>query len=163
MPVTDARSIFTLLICPEKKLNGELLPMVSKALPLAPVQNLSAFPDRRQLSGILRTFEARLCFLEFRGNEGFETIELLRSLAPSVPVVAVLSSDNPDLVLRCLRHGAADFLIHPFTPDQLESALTKVSRLIQLTGPNSRPPGRTIAVMSGKSGSGGTTLACGLA
>src|SRR4051812_17278319 len=100
MPVTDARSIFTLLICPEKKLNGDLLPMVAKALPLAPVQNLSAFPDRRQLSGILRSFEARLCFLQFPSDstQGFDTLELLRSLAPSLPVIAVLSNENPDLV-----------------------------------------------------------------
>ena len=41
-------------------------------------------------------------------------------MGPSIQVVALLAGNDPDAMLRCLRGGAADFLIQPFNGEQIE-------------------------------------------
>jgi pilus assembly protein CpaE len=79
-----------------------------------------------------------------------------------MPMVALLPGNNPDLILRCLRQGAADFLIRPFTTDQIDAAVEKVAR--QIPAPSARSGGaKTIAVFPAKGACGATTIACNLA
>jgi pilus assembly protein CpaE len=164
MPVADARFCKTLLICPNRSAMTEAAPLLAAALPLAPIQKLTAFPDRKTASELFRTFEAKLCFLDFAspGHGGFATLEILQAISPDLIVVALLSANNPELVLRCLRAGAADFLVSPFTPDQVESVVEKVVRRIPAAQPEG-PPARVIAVMPVKGSTGATTIACNLA
>ena len=54
--------------------------------------------------------------------------DLLR-IDAKLPIIVVLPSNDPELVLRCLRQGASDFLIPPFTSEQVEGALQKIARL----------------------------------
>ena len=55
-----------------------------------------------------------------------------RGFGSGVQVLALLSGNDPDLILRCLRAGAIDFLIQPFTAEQFEAALAKVARAAAL-------------------------------
>jgi pilus assembly protein CpaE len=164
MSLTDARFLLTLLICSQKKLSNDLTPLVTKALPLAPVQGLAGYPSRPQLVQLLRSFRARLCFLEFTDtpNDAFQTLDTLKVLAPDLPVVAVLSGNRQELVLECLRRGAAEFLTVPLTPEQLNECLTKVMRLIR-TPSDESVGGKIVAVAPAKANAGATTLACSLA
>ena len=85
--------------------------------------------------------------------------DLLR-LDPKLPIVVVLNSNDPELVLRCLRHGASDFLIQPFTSDQVEAALQKVARLQPA---NAGKPGKVYCFMPAKGGCGASTIASNFA
>jgi pilus assembly protein CpaE len=80
-----------------------------------------------------------------------------------VVVVALLTGNDPDLILRCLRQGAGEFLIRPFTPDQLEAALQKLSRLRPLNRPVETSQSRLYCLVPAKGACGATTLACNLA
>ncbi|MDZ4797459.1 MAG: hypothetical protein SGI92_04810 [Bryobacteraceae bacterium] len=164
MNLTDARFLLTLLIFPQKKLAADLMPMVAKALPLAPIQNVSGYPSRPQLVDLLRTFAARMCFLEFpdASADAFRTLETLHALAPALPVVAVLSGNKPELVLECLRRGASEFLMAPLTPDQIDACLGRLMRSLHATSEAARR-GRLIAVAPAKAGAGATTISCTLA
>jgi len=84
-------------------------------------------------------------------------------LGPGVQVLALLAGNDPDLILRCLRAGASDFLIQPLTVDQLEAALSKVAR-VQPSGEQAgKEPAKVFAVMPAKGACGATTVACNLA
>ena len=72
----------------------------------------------------------------------------------------VLSSNDPELVLRCLRQGASDFLIPPFTSEQVEAALHKIARLQPTRATNS---GKVYCIMPAKGGCGASTIASNLA
>jgi pilus assembly protein CpaE len=163
MNLTDARFLLTLLICPQKKLNADLSPLVTKALPLAPIQNLTGYPSRPQLVDLLRTFAAKICFLEFTDTplDAFNTLETLRVLAPDLPVIAVVSGNRQEVVLECLRRGASEFLTVPLSPDQLDGCLTRVMRLVR-TPTDDAVRGKLVAVLPAKAGAGATTLACSL-
>ena len=163
MPIIDARYYKALLISPSKQITSEITPLLAYGLPLAPIHDLSVYPSRRQLTDLLRSAEPKLCFLDFSSlNEAIGVLNELHSLVPGMPVVALLGTDNPDLVLQCLRQGAADFLIRPFTTDQLDSCIEKIARLVPAPA-RSAHEGKVIAVMPAKGGSGATTIACNLA
>jgi pilus assembly protein CpaE len=82
---------------------------------------------------------------------------------PNTQVLALLGANNPDAILKCLRAGAADFLLRPFTADQLEGALGKVAKLSPATDGGAEGGAKVIAVMPAKGACGATTLACNLA
>ena len=86
-----------------------------------------------------------------------------RGRLPGVPVFALLRSNDPDLILRCLREGASEFLIQPFAAEQLNAALSKLSRFHAPRANEGETGGRVYCVMPGKGACGATTVACHLA
>jgi len=164
MPIIDARYYKTLVICPHKGMASELAPVLAYGLPLAPVHIVSDYPSRRPLMDLLKKVDPKLCFLDFSTNldMALATAAELQTLNSALPVVALLPGNNPDMILRCLRQGAADFLIRPFTSDQIDAAVEKVAR--QIPPPSARVGGaKTIAVFPAKGACGATTIACNLA
>jgi pilus assembly protein CpaE len=164
MPIIDARYYKTLVLCPHKAMASELAPILSHGLPLAPVHLTQDYPTRRPLVDLIRKVDPKLCFLDFATNVdmALAVAAELQATNPGIPMVALLPGNNPDLILRCLRQGAADFLIRPFTTDQIDAAVEKLARLIP--PPSSRTGGaKTIAVFPAKGACGATTIACNLA
>lgn len=57
---------------------------------------------------------------------GFEAIDLLRSRYPSIPVVVLSSTEDKNIVLQALDHGAMGFIPKTSTSDVLVGALKLV-------------------------------------
>ena len=55
MPIIDARHYKALLISPNKNIKAEINPLLAQGLPLAPIHDVNAYPNRRQLADLLRT------------------------------------------------------------------------------------------------------------
>lgn len=164
MPIIDARYYKTLVICPNKSMASELAPILAYGLPLAPIHVTQDYPSRRPLMDLIKKVDPKICFLDFSTNleMALATAAELQGLIAGLPVVALLPGNNPDLILRCLRQGAADFLIRPFTSDQIDAAVEKVAR--QIPPPSVRAGGaKTIVVFPAKGACGATTIACNLA
>jgi pilus assembly protein CpaE len=129
------------------------------------VHRLQAYPSPRDLPTALAAGIGHLVFLDVSSGPE-QAIDLLAEMArmsPHVHVIALLDGNNPDLILRCLRAGAVEFLIHPFTPEQVDAAFSKLTRLQSSTDPLSREPAKVFGVMPAKGGCGATTLAANLA
>jgi len=94
-----------------------------------------------------------------------QALHLLDELSrmPQVRVFALLGGNDPDFILRCLRAGASDFLIQPFTADQLDAAFGKLARMQPAAETSGQEPAKIIAVMPAKGACGATTLASSLA
>jgi len=151
-----------LFICPNPKIARELAPLLSNLLQTFSGHDLNSYPNRHQLAELLASESPNLCLLEI--SEPHEAAlavipELLRTDA-RLPIVAVLSSNDPELVLRCLRQGAVDFLIQPFTSEQVEAALLKIAKL---QPGRLKAPGRVYCVVPAKGGCGASTIASNLA
>jgi pilus assembly protein CpaE len=85
---------------------------------------------------------------------------LIAEAAPAMPVVALSTRKDADLILRCLHRGAGEFLAEP-TAEQLGVAL---DRLMRLRAPAAQPaPSTVYCVVPGKPGCGASTLALHLA
>jgi len=151
-----------LFICPNPRIVRELAPLLSKLLPTFSLHDLNAYPNRHQFAEVLASEGPNLCFLEISDpyERGLSVIaDMLRTDA-KLPIVVVLSSNDPELVLRCLRQGASDFLIQPFTEDQVEAALQKIARQ---QPSRLKTPGRVYCIMPAKGGCGASTIASNLA
>lgn len=154
-----------LLVAPDRDVAAGLTRLVSSELPGTMLVPLKSYPPRAVVSELAADPALRLCFLEVcSGPEAaLEFLSEITKLAPELAVVAVLSRNDPDLILRCLRQGASEFLIQPFTTDQLEAAMEKLSRTHPAASPPAESLARVYCVMPGKGACGATTLACNLA
>ncbi len=152
-----------LLICPNADLSQKLGAAwhgVEKAEPLVECPRYLEVPALRDLVG---GHAVTLCCLDVGSDadRGLALVKALRELG--IPVVALHTANDPDLILSCLRQGAAEFLFPPFTGDQLEQALARLAKRAQVALAQARNGGEIYCLMRGKSGSGNTTLACNLA
>ncbi len=166
MPQSDAPKFSgtwkALFICPNQKIIRDLAPLLRKHLPTFSGHDLNAYPMRHQLAEVLAAETPNLCLLEIGENRdaGLSLIPDLLRIDAKLPIVVVLPSNDPELVLRCLRQGASDFLIPPFTSEQVEGALQKIARL----QPNRAiGGGKVYCIMPAKGGCGASTIASNLA
>ena len=126
---------------------------------------LQAYPSPRDVHATITSGAPHLVFLDV-ASEREQAVELLTEInrmGPHIQVIALLKGNDPDFILRCLRAGAADFLIQPFTADQAEAAFTKLARLQSSGEIPTREPAKVFAVMPTKGACGATTVAANLA
>jgi pilus assembly protein CpaE len=148
-----------LVICPERALMAELIPQLSQHLPMTPVIEQTEYPNRKQLIDLLNSHQPGLCFVDVGSDR--KTVGLLADIVGhnrAIRVVALLPSNDPDLILTSLRQGAAEFLFRPLTSDQVEPVIQRLSKS------DSRGAGaRVVGVMPVKGACGASTLASNLA
>ena len=146
-----------LFLCPNEKIIRDLTPLLSRHLPGFSSNDLRIFPTRQQIVDVMAQ-RPSFCLLEVSDppDRSLSLIPELLRADPKLPIVAVLAKNDPAMGLRCLRHGASDFLIQPFTSDQVEAALQKMTRLQPGRFKN---PGRVYCIMPAKGGCGASTLA----
>ncbi len=110
--------------------------------------------------------------------DGIATTEQLATRVPTAAVIMMSVQGEADYLRRSMLAGAREFLVKPFSSDELTAAIRqvhareqeKISRIAvahpaaATTGPSpGRQPGRLVAVFSPKGGVGRTTLAVNLA
>ena len=151
-----------LLMCPNADLSKRLSAAWHagvKGEPIVESPRYLQVPALRDLAG---AHEVNLCFLDV--GDGEHAMVLLRALRDmGIPVVALHTANDPELILNCLRQGAAEFLFPPFGPEQIQQALARLTKRAQVAMSQARTGGEVYCLMRGKSGSGNTTLACNLA
>jgi pilus assembly protein CpaE len=143
---------------------AELEPLFVSQLPGSAINYVRTYPSPRDLGGTV-SGGSQLVFLDVASDreQAMQLLADLSRLSPAVQVLALLANNDPDLILRGLRAGAVDFLIQPFTADQLEAALAKVARSQPAGEAGGKEPAKIFAVMPAKGACGATTVACNLA
>jgi pilus assembly protein CpaE len=142
----------------------ELAPLLESHLVGSSINFISSYPSPRDISSALGGGSPQLVFLDLASDpeRALQLLGEMVRLGTPVQVLALLPGNDPDLMLRCLRAGAADFLLEPFTADQLDTVLAKIARM-QPAAETGADTTRIIAVMPAKGASGATTIACNLA
>ena len=128
------------------------------------VREYSAYPA--SLDEVPRLLEQRndVIIIDLDSNPEF-ALELVESICAngSATVMVFASKPDPDLLVRCMRAGAREFLTPPFAHNTMAEALVRaqsrrsVVRLPRKTG------GRLLVFLGAKGGSGVTTVACNFA
>lgn len=152
-----------LFVGPNIKIRRELTPFFTRHVAAFSGADVEGYPGLTQLADALRAHEPTLCFLDVSSdrNTALSLVPEILRVKPQLPVIAVLTQNDPDLILRCLRQGTTEFLLHPFSDDQVEGALQKLEKLMPGLGSGSQ--GKVYCVMPAKGGSGATTIASNLA
>lgn len=159
-----AANLRVVFIAPNSRIVDELSPLLGQHLPQTPVSLLRSYPDREQLAELIAVSSPTLCLLDTvsDANRAFQLLATLSKANTNLSVVALLANQDPDFILKCLRQGASEFLLQPFTEDQVAAALAKLARL-QISSNGDRPQAKIYAVMPAKGACGASTIACNLA
>ena len=78
-------------------------------------------------------------------------------------VMVYSERSDPELLVRCMRAGAREFLTPPLSPDGMADALTRAAARRPAKRPEKKSAGRLYAFMGSKGGAGATMLACNFA
>ena len=154
-----------LTICTHSGIQGELAQLLqSFGLP-DPIAQEVQHPDARSLGQLLTAHQPNLCFVDVTRTtkDALATIHTINQTDQGIGVVALLPGNNPDLILKCLRQGATEFLIQPLTADQMEASLNKLIRVLPKDKIGARNSSKVYAVMPAKGACGATTVATNLA
>jgi pilus assembly protein CpaE len=164
-PIKNASNWKTLLICPDTKMSAQFLNLISHQVAVGPILELPSYPYRSLLAETLAGKAPQICFLDAASDSerALATIRTLIEVQPSIQIVVLLSGNDPDMILRCLRQGATEFMVEPFGVDQLRPALDKLARLRRGGSETQQGQGRVICVMPAKGACGATTIAAHLA
>ncbi len=144
-------------------MSAELSGALAHELPGAEIAALHVYPEPGQARAMAA--EAQVSFLDVT-TDAAAASDILASLSaelPHLPVIVLLLSNDPDLILKCLRRGAAEFLLQPFTHEQLAVVLAKLARFRGGLTAGAHRGGKIYCVLPAKGASGATTLACNLA
>lgn len=164
LPAPAHAACRALFITPNPMMKRDLLPLLARGLPGLVCSEVAPPQDPSAVASVLRAETPDLCLIDF-GQQRDPDLSLLPQLLeanPRLVVVALLSSSDPDLVLRALRKGAADFLLNPFSQQQVDAMLEKIVKLL----PAAKVMHKQAAVhcvMPVKGSCGATTVACNLA
>jgi pilus assembly protein CpaE len=160
-----SRSRRAIIISPNSPMVNELEPLLVPHLAGIAVSRLQAYPSPRDLPGVVGGQIANLVLLDAisDSDQALQLLEELGRMGSNVTVIALLGTNDSDFILRCLRAGAADFLIQPFTADQLEAAFGKLARVQPSADTSGKDLSKIVAVMPAKGACGATTIASNLA
>lgn len=142
----------------------ELAAVLANEWPAAQLYLAETYTDGAGSQELAAT--AQVCFLDVGTNAALASHAMVRFTAevPELPFVVLLRTNDPDLILSYIRLGATEFLIQPFTGDQVRAVLAKLARLrTGPSGPAETGGGKVYCVVPGKGACGATTLACNLA
>lgn len=161
-PAASRRAV---VIGPNSRMADELEPLLRVHLPGVPISHLRNYPSPRDLAAAMGAGAPPLVFLDVISDreQAFQLLAEMVRVEPPVQVIALLSANDPDVMLRCLRTGAVDFLIQPFTREQIEAAQVKLARKQPASDAAGKEPAKIFAVMPAKGACGATTIACNLA
>jgi pilus assembly protein CpaE len=118
------------------------------------------------LDEVPRLIEQRndVIIIDLDSNPEF-ALELVESICAngSSTVMVYSSKPDPELLVRCMRAGAREFLTPPFEHSKMAEALVRASARRSVTRLPRRTGGRLLVFLGAKGGAGVTTLACNFA
>jgi Flp pilus assembly CpaE family ATPase len=164
----------------ERHLSTEPIPSPGRALLISPSNTLrQAVATALTEVGIHEVVEVReypylseldslvsacgICFLDASSDTSIALRILARMAGTSISVIILHSSPDADLIVHCLRRGAADVLRFPADIGQLQSMLDRAAARKYFNSNPVRPVGAMYGVMAGKGGCGSTTTATHMA
>jgi pilus assembly protein CpaE len=159
-PSNRARAVVwkPLVVCPQPDFQ-ERLRTVLTDLAVEQSCTLIEYPRPGSIAALVERHGCNICFLDAATNSE-EAQLLISELAASVPVVALHPRNDADLILRCLRRGACEFIADP-TADAVRGVFERLARTRFDTARHA--PGAVYCVVPGKPGCGASTLAAHLA
>jgi pilus assembly protein CpaE len=139
---------------------------VASALTGAPCrvsQQLSSYPEPDHLPRLAKQ-DLDVILLDLDSNPEY-ALELVESLCHSTQTTVMVYSAHLDseIMLRCMRAGAREFLTYPTTPNAIAEAMVRASARRSAVRPGTKENGRLCVFCGAKGGAGVTTMAANFA
>jgi pilus assembly protein CpaE len=122
-------------------------------------RELSLYPAFDDLPGILETdCDGVIIDLDANPEQAFEVIENLCSSNNSITVMVYSAHSDPQMLVRCMRAGAREFLTEPVLASSAGEALVRASVRRDEVRRQKTTAGKLLVFVGAKGGSGVTTV-----
>jgi pilus assembly protein CpaE len=128
------------------------------------VREFAAYPaSLDDLPSLLdHRFDVILIDIDSNPEFALELVESICAKSPATVMVYSIKAD-PDLLVRCMRAGAREFLTPPFVQSTMAEALVRSAARRPASTPRKKTGSRLLVFLGAKGGSGVTTIACNFA
>ena len=158
----QGQGLTAILICPDQQLAAAFLQTVQPPAEISIVGRLTDYPSGQVLEERVLSLQPDVVLLDVSSNHE-DSQRLLSHIVdywPQISAVGLSHSNEPDVILRCLRSGASEFLSSPFHTSDVQQALQRMLRRKSVEmRPASPARGSLLAFVPAKGGAGCTTLA----
>jgi pilus assembly protein CpaE len=96
-------------------------------------------------------------------ERALELVEAASAINPSLTVMVYARAKDPDLMVRCMRARAREFLIDPISPSTVTEALVHASVRLDEVRRQKKATGKCLTFVGAKGGVGVTTIAANFA
>jgi pilus assembly protein CpaE len=128
------------------------------------IREFSSYPPG--LDDLPRLLEQRydVIIIDLDSNPEY-ALELVESICANgtVTVMVYSAKTDPDLLVRCMRAGAREYLTLPFAHAIMAEALVRAAARRPANRPSRKVGGRMLVFFGAKGGTGVTTIACNFA
>jgi len=84
-----------------------------------------------------KTYDLVLTDMKMPGMTGIEVLKAVKKLSPETPVIVITAYGTVNTAVEAMKEGAAEFIMKPFSLDDLESA---VKNVLSPSSPDTAPP-----------------------
>ena len=152
------------VIGPDESLRNAVAKAFAECQQGGDVREFASYPPG--LDDVPRLLEQRydVIVIDLDSNPEY-ALELVESIgANGVATVMVYSAKaDPDLLVRCMRAGAREFLTQPFALNTMAEAMVRAAARRPANHPLKKAGGRLLVFFGAKGGAGVTTIACNFA
>jgi DNA-binding NtrC family response regulator len=123
-------TVRSIVVADDEMLNRELMAEICSRLD----RKVRTAKDGLHALKALETEPADLLITDLRmpGMGGLKLLAKVRERWPHLPVVIMTAFASVDSAIECIRHGAYDYLMKPFGPEQVEALLKRLDERQQL-------------------------------
>jgi pilus assembly protein CpaE len=150
------------LIGPDQQRRGAVA-IALAGLQAGLTREFSSYPDLDEVPKLLEdNYDVMIVDLDSNPEYALDLIETICSAG--TPTVMVYSAHtDSELLVRCMRAGAREFLTQPFSSGTIAEAMVRASVRRPTAKTVKKAAGRLFVFLGAKGGSGVTTLACNFA
>lgn len=154
------RALTAVLLGPDRGLAQQFLDAAAEPKVFEVLAELKEYVAASTLEMRLRQIQPDVLLIDLASD--FEAaaalIQAACAVQPPIQVVGLHYRPDPDVVIRCFRQGAAEFLASPFDPDAQREAAARIRRLKAPEAGRQQEAGSLIGFTPAKPGSGASTL-----
>jgi pilus assembly protein CpaE len=150
------------LIGPDQQRRGAVA-IALTGLQAGVTREFSAYPELDEVPRMLEdNYDVVIVDLDSNPEYALDLVETICSTGSPTVMVYSAHTDS-ELLVRCMRAGAREFLTQPFSAGTIAEAMVRASVRRPTARPAKKTAGRLFVFLGAKGGSGVTTLACNFA
>ncbi len=126
----QGQGLTAILICPDQQLAAAFLQTVQPLAEISVVGRLADYPSGQVLEERVLSLQPDVVLLDVSSNheDSQRLVSHIVDYWPQISAVGLSHSNEPDVILRCLRSGASEFLSSPFRTSDVQQALQRMLR-----------------------------------
>ncbi len=126
-------------------------------------REFSSYPDLDDVPRLLEEdYDVVIIDLDSNPEHALDLVETISSSGPSTVMVCSARADS-EMLVRCMRAGAREYLAQPFAPSTIAEAVVRAAVRRPADRPAKKVAGKLLLFVGAKGGSGVTTIASNFA